>query len=446
MSFLKLVRNLVGTSPIETVKAGEVAPATRAQIEAECPELLKDIGIPAVGAELRKNSRGETGMVVDGFLPQNKGCRWFFRKVVVSPAIARWITENYGGHNRESTKPAVERYAEQMTQKQWNFVGNTLCFVVDTEGNLTPLGVCNGGHTCKAIVKSGQAQEMLLIIGIPERHANKADVNIARTAKHVIERLHRYDLYNGMNTDEEGNAIGITLDPADLKSMSEIHSQALRILACVMAKKAVKDSEPLGPDAIAALDVAYGHLLQPCVRDVYLLDRAVTYANKTGKQVAGALKYRLSLSHAAAVMAVLAATGDVVSANPRKLANLTLDQDTLTEVGKFFADLVNADLKDEDNPAVCLRLCLERHKLNKMTNQNVRWNCLTTALYATIELAANAEPSVSYDVDSLMAIGSEATDRICFNTILDPEAPKKVESTATVAELPVANDLEEIPE
>lgn len=410
-SFAALLANMSGkTAVVSKGKSGPVKPATVEQVAKEIPELIQ--GCWSGDYQPLVNDRGETSSVfhdehgIGGCKGAVYTCRNFVR---LTPAIAAYILENYKGHNRDTTLPAVKRYTDAQLlpsrdPNAWHYVGNTLGFVVAKNGDIRSIGQCNGGHTCHAVVKSGKTILVNIYFGVPEQFANLADVNIPRTAKDTIGRLHRFDKYNEL-TELDGEPLPITIKASDVKSMNNVHSQALRILACVQAGKKVKDSEPLGPGAIAALDAKFGTVLESCVLKTYLLDRAAVADNGKGKAVAGALKKRVSLSHAAAVMALLAT-------EESSDGLYELNADAVYAVESFFAEMVDENDTDEDNPAVALRTVMENFKLDKMTDQNIRWLVLKRAI------AAASENDIDASVDTLSA--TSADDKLTFGTPLDP--------------------------
>lgn len=429
--------------PEKKGKPGEVSQATPAAVEKEIPELIGGLWDVVDGKPVPKvaANTGRPSVIWTSRIKINGGCVFVHRAgVLVTPSLAKFIIERFGGHNRRQTPAAIKRYADEMASGNWPFVGNTAGFVVDKKGALFAIGQCNGGHTLKAVIESGVSVEMDFYFGVPESFANLADVNIPRTGKDVIGRTHRFDELKD-TSELDGQPIGVTLTDADVKAISDIHSQAIRIVACLLAYKPIKDSEPLGPSAISSLDRLYGDVLSQCVRDVYLLDKLATFTNDKGKPVSGGLKRLMSLSHAAALMAVVGVTGDVIrdekTGQVLKVGKLELDPDAIAFVAQFFADMVNGELLDEENPAVCLRNALLRFKYNKVTNQNLRWYTEKGALYSAM-LLANADqidgfsPDMvpDYDVESLVAIAAKDAKvsdyAVYFDTCLDkkkPEAP-----------------------
>ena len=413
-SFASLLRGMNQDAKVVQKKGGPVKPATSVEVQAEIPELVRglfyrDANGVACGYT---NDKGVTACVFeDKFgIGGIKGAIYVHRSfAVITPAIAAYSKANFSGHNRNQTAPAVKRYKESMQRPDkdpngWHFVGNTAGYVVAHVGDDITNGQCNAGHTFEACIQSGKTILMNMYFGIPEQYANLADVNIPRTPKDTIGRLHRFDKYLGIS-EMDGEPLTVTVTAADIKAMDNVHSQAIRIVACVQAGKKVKDSEPLGPSAIAELDAKYGNVLETCVLKVYLIDRAAQHDNGRGKSVPGALKARLSLSHAAAAMCILCAMGDDEN-------GYTLSDDGMYDVESFYTTLVNESEEDANEPAVCLRNTLESFKLNKMPDQNIRWTVLK------ICLAAEAGEDVVYDQDTLEATTSD--DKIVFGTPLDP--------------------------
>lgn len=418
VSFAERLRQLSGKVAVTLKgKGGKVEPATAVIVGAEIPELTKGLYYTEVidGKTYYRghtNDRGVTACVFHDELGIGgvKGAVYVGRNhIVLTPAIAAYILRDLKGHNRNVTAPAVKRYKEAMLKSNsdptgWHFVGNTLGFVVKKAGDDTTIGQCNGGHGCHAAVESGKTILINAYFGVPEVYANLADVNIPRTPKDTIGRLHHFDQYKDM-TELDGEPLPVTITAADVKSMDNVQSQALRILACVQAGKKVKDSEPLGPGAIAQLDTLFGTILKRCVLKVYLIDRAATSPNAKGKAVPGALKRRIALSHAAACMALLATERDESN-------KLVLNPEAMEQTEGFYYDLVDEAQDDQDVPAVALRDCLDSFKTNRMTNQNIRFTCLKIAL------AAHFGGDVAADVDSLEGVTED--ESLCFQTELDP--------------------------
>lgn len=415
-SFAALLARMNGKAAPSSKKAGTVEPASIEVMIAEIPEVCKGLwDIDPVTAKKIGwiNARGVQAHVfedVDG-VGGCKGAIYVKRpNIQYTRPMAKYMIANLDKHNRDRTAPAVKRYMDAMNLPDtdpaaWHHVGNTMGFVVAEPGDQFAIGMCNAGHTSEGFWKSGRKVILMdAYFGIPEKFANLADVNIARTAKDTIGRLHRFDKYKDM-TEIEGEPLTVTVTAADVKAMTNVQSQALRIISCVQVGKKVKDSEPLPPAAIAQLDTKYGDILEPCVLKCYLLDRAALHDNGKGKNIPGALKLRLSLSHAAASMALLCTTKD-------DSGQYRLDSEAVFEIEQFFATLVDENETDSDVPPVALRECLETWKLNKMTDQNIRWTALKIAL-----LAAAGEEMAS-DVESLLA--TTADDKVYFGSELDP--------------------------
>lgn len=423
-TFAGLLRTLTKKAEIVVTKrAGPVQPATPAQLEDEIPELSKGLwdtdedGSPIGWINVR-GIQATVTIDVDGRFGC-KGAIYVTRpEIVMTQALAARILADFGGHNRDVTAPAVKRYRDSMNlpaanRNAWHYVGNTIGFVVSKPGDKRTVGQCNMGHTCTAFVGSTLKQALCIgYFGIPEQYANLADVNIPRTGKDTIGRKHRYDKYadaaraaEPVDSVEEDEFIGVQIKSSDIKTMNDCHSQALRIIACVLAGKKVKDSEPLGPGAIAELDDIYGDVLEACVVRTYILDRRSKHPNKSGTAIPGALKLRMSLSHAAAMMVIWAC-------EKNDDGTLALNEDAFLAVYEFLLQIVDENYDDEDLPAVALRNCLETFKMNKMTDQNVRWLALKVAI------AGASGDDVACDYDTLCGINSN--DVIYLQTFLDP--------------------------
>lgn len=459
-------------APVVGAKGKDVVVASESMVLAEIPELiggLWDVAEDGTKTPKVAKNTGRAAVIWTPRLGINKGNTLVSRAgVLITPAIAKFIIDHFGKHNRNQTKPAIKRYVDDMTAGNWPYVGNTFGFVTQRSGDKDVVGQCNGGHTCKGVIESGVSVEVDIYFGVPEKNADKADVNIARTGKDVIGRLHRYDKYDGLS-EIDGEAIGMSLKADDCKAMSDIHSQAIRIIACVMSYKPVKDSEPLGASAIAALDSNYGNPLEKCVLETYLLDKSALWENDKGNKVAGGLKKLLSLSHAAALMAVAAVSGDVVrdekTGAVKSVKNLTLDSEIQISIAQFFADMVDYENQtDESNPAVALRITLQRFKNNSVSNQNFRWIAEKYAAVAYCMALAKEQGGEGtenivvpdYDVETLMQIPVKGTNLASyaayFGSTLDQPAPAKQEeqpaAAATASDSGVAeieDDEEEMP-
>lgn len=458
-----------GGKAIAGAKGKDVVTASQSMLLAEIPELSG--GLWTVGENGEKlpkvaSNTNRPSVIWTSRLPINKGNVYVSRcGVLITPAIAKLVIEQFGKHNRNQTKPAIKRYADDMSAGNWPYVGNTFGFVVAKKGDLNPLGQCNGGHTCKGIIESGVSAEVDIYFGVPECHADKADVNIARTGKDIIGRLHRYDKYDGLS-EIDGQPIGLTLKADDCKVMSDTHSQAIRMTACILSYKPVKDSEPLGASAIAALDAHYGDCLEKCILDCYLLDKSALWENDKGNKVAGGLKRLMSLSHAATLMLIASTNGDVVRDEKtgvvKTVKNLSLDEEVQVTIAQFFAEMVDYENQtDESNPAVSLRQTLQRFKNNSVTNQNFRWIAekYAAVAYCMLALKQSGIPGTEdiqipdCDVETLVQISVKGTDLKAyasyFESALDKAAPEKpAESTteattSTVSE--IDDDEEEMP-
>ena len=450
MGFAALLASMKPATEAVAKKAGAIEPATREVVEAEIPELTTGF-LPAsmTNEEIAKakadgktrlgkvNSHGEYAII----RWDASDATWIVNRagVRVTAAMAAYLLQQYKGHNRPITKPRMDRLADQQAKGGWHYVGNTAGFVVKTAGDVNANGQCNAGHSMTAQGKSGKTVVYDFYLGVPEQFANLADVNMQRAPKDVIARLHRFDRYKGM-TEIDGVPIGVTLTEADTKTMDNLQSQALRVVACVIAnKKSVKDSEPLGPNDIAVLDQKYGDVLQQAVLRTYLFDRSAQRLNDKMKSVAGALKHYVALSHCAAVMTLLATI--------ETDGKYTLEADATNFVGMFFAALVDETNNDESNPAVVLRRTLVKWKISqskKGSSQNIKWNALKMAIAAATVIGT--EEQVDADDLSNALAGCEDTSKVYFDTVLDQAPPEKeaIEGTE-VAELDTDDELEELP-
>ena len=397
----------------------KVKAATLKVVEAEIPELV--LGLFDKDGKPHTNEAGVTASVfkdVKG-IGGRKGAMYVCRPhVILTREIAKMIAEQYSGHNRNQTEPAIKRYVTAMdkpdaSRSAWHFVGNTLGFVVKKVGDSHALGLCNGGHTCKALQRSTRKAIIVnAYFGIPEEYANLADVNIPRTAKDTIGRVHHYDHFMEADAEIEGEPLSVELKDSDIKTLDNTHSQVLRIIACIQAGKKVKDSEPLTTSDISDLDDKYKDIVVNSVIRTYLIDKMAMLPNDKGKPVPGGLKKMgITLSHAAALMAI-ATTED----NNGTLQSV---DEAVEMVEKFFCRMVDLDLDDVSDPAVALRETLLAFKVDKMTDQNIRF-----AVEKTCLLAEFGRGDVDIDVDTLKA--TESDDTIpTFNTILDPEAEEE---------------------
>jgi hypothetical protein len=450
--------NKTGSTVKTGAKGKEVVSASESMIMAEIPELIGGLWDKGENGEripkIAKNT-GRASVIWTPRLGVNKGNVYVHRcGVLITPALAKAIIDHFGKHNRNQTKPAIKRYADDMSAGNWPYVGNTFGFVCAKKGDGVAFGQCNGGHTCKAVIESGVAVEVDIYFGVPEVNANLADVNIQRTGKDIVGRVHRYDKYAGLS-EIDGEPIGFAISEkldADVKAMSDIHSQAVRIVACQLAGKPVKDSEPLGPSAIAALDATYGAQLEQCVLSVYVLDKSATWENDKGNKVAGGLKRLMSLSHAAALLAVASITGDIVRDEKtgvvKSVKNLAMDDEVRLTMLQYFAAMVNyEDETDESNPAVACRNTLIRFKNNSVTNQNIRWliEKYCAVCFAMQQLKASGVEGTEelhvpdYDSDTLFAVlvksAKLADYTLYFETALDRPLPEK----ETAEPAPAAN-------
>lgn len=457
MSFLNIIRQQAAKAPVQLGPAGDVAEASEQMIRDEIPELLATVGMPSSQLEAMPNKRGTTGLFFAGLAKNNVGCKYFARHILLTPQIAKWILAKFYGKNRISTMPGIKRYTEDQKNGRWYFVGNTLCFTVDHRGALIATGDCNGRHTCNAVVKSGVAIDVLVLIGIPEEYAMYADRNIVRSSKDETGRMHRFDKYKGDRHPLTGEHTGVTIDADDIKTLDSIHSQAVRIISCVNSRKQIKDSTPLLVHEFVALDRVFGDVLEKCVFNTFLLDRTSRRENDKGTSVPGGLKYRLSLSHVAAVMCVIATTGDeICDASGKRVGvkNLKLEDEStngepsaLEVLGKFFVMLTDENYVEDSEPAVTLRRAMSKLKTAGITNQNLKWNVLCRAIYSYAEIQATGDTSVDFDIDSLVSITADSKDRTCFQTLLDPFVPEaKTEAVAELEEETEENEemLEEV--
>lgn len=352
--------------------------------------------------------------------------------VEVTPAMAKRILDDFAEHNRRSTQSAIDRYATAMSAGQWKYVGNTAIFVVGLKANNQRfMGQANGGHTFKAIVKSGVPATVDFTYGVQEQWADRLDVNIARSPKDVIGRRHRYDSLAGQS-QIDGRPLGRTFGIKDVATLDNVHSQALRLLACILAHKPAKDSEPLGPTAIAELDNQYGHLLMPAVIQSFLLNKNLFRMNAKGtKKVDGGLSYYVSLSHCAALATVASVERD-------DFGKLIVANDVLDACFAYLATIGNEADVDATHPGVALRQAINSWRAKddkRASNQNYKFRALKLGLKAAMENSTLLTPAV------LSAI--EPKTIICFDTVLDtPPKEENPKSDETVEEL-IPDELEE---
>lgn len=347
MSFADIVASLhLKNAPAVAVQSGEVTAATLEQMKSILPSLYGDTVAPSWDGK-SKFFATPSGHICtvrresDGSLIVNQP------GVVVTPGMAVRILQDFANHNRRPTDSAVKRYAKDQSEGNWDYVGNTAVFVVGQAHGVRFIGQANGGHSMRACVKSGVAITMDFVFGIPESRANRLDVNIARTGKDTIGRKHRYDQYAGQ-TQIDGEPLGRSLKAADIAKLDNIHSQALRLVACSIAHKPAKDSEPLGAVAMDELDDKYGESMQGIVAKVFLLNQALLRTNDKAKVTSGALAYYVSLSHAVAVLTISAVEASASG-------TLHVNRDVVSEGIKTLANLGNEGNQDGDDSAVNLR-------------------------------------------------------------------------------------------
>ena len=449
--FGQMLAKVSGATTKAVVKAGPVEPAGFKELKDTCPELVMGPYQVVDGKPVGWiDANGVQSLVfhdVDG-IGGRKGAVYVSRpNVRWTRAMSAFVLKTFKGHNRDSTKPGVERYKKAMNlpsvdHKSWHFVGNYIAFTyakgqATFDGKVAQEigGDCNGRHTMTAHAASNRDAILVnVVLGVPEEYANLADVNIVRQAKDAINRLHRYDDYTDVAKLQEylGEQPPFALLASDVKTISDWHTKALRVLWCLTSHKAsVKDSTPMPPADVVEYDGQYGDLLQPICLDVYLLDKKATHPNKSGKLIPGALKLRCQLSHVvASIVALATIKGDD--------GNLVLDDDTVAECFNFFIGMLDENNEDDAEPAVCLRNCLDTFKLNSMTNQHVKFTVMQVCLAAHLDLVGRGETDNDYDTESLASyvVGKgEATTRVYFGTLLDfepEETPDESKATEGV--------------
>jgi hypothetical protein len=439
----KLAKLTGGGKPV-SVKAGPVKPADFRTLQDVCPELVMGPyqvvdGVPTPWVD-KNGVPASLFWDRDGIVGTKGEVRVTRANVLWTRGMSAFVLETFKGHNRDSTKPGVERYKAAMnlpnsSNKAWHNVGNYIAFTF-VKGQATFDGVnvqkiagdANGRHSMTAHVASNRETILMnVVFGIPEEYANLADVNIVRQAKDAINRLHRYDSFAdvGKLTEYLGEQPPFALLAADIKTLSEWHTKALRVLWCLVNHKvSIKDSTPLPPADVVEFDYGYGDLLQPVMLDVYLLNKRAGHPNKSGKLIPGGLNLRCQLSHVASAITAVAAVG-VPGA-------YSLDDDILEACFDFFIELVDEKIDDENLPSVCLRQCCDTFKLNGMSNQHVKFTVLQVALLAHLDICENGQTDIDYDVESLLAYAvgkGESADRVYFDTPLDFE---RVEETKPV--------------
>lgn len=94
--------------------------------------------------------------------------------VKLTPELASVLLERNPA-NRKINETAVERYAYEMIGNSWVFNGEPM--IVSDTGELN-----DGQHRCAAVVKSGKAIDIILIVGVPRATRTTLDQGRARTA------------------------------------------------------------------------------------------------------------------------------------------------------------------------------------------------------------------------------------------------------------------------
>ena len=453
--FGSMLAKVSGKATTAVVKAGPVEPAGFKELKDVCPELVMGpynvVDGKPVGWVNAAGQQADVFWDVDGLVGPKGEVRVTRPNVLLTRAMSAFIHKTFKGANRDSTKPGVERYKKAMNlpnrdPKAWHNVGNYIAFTMKKgqaifDGtNVQEIGGdCNGRHTMTAHKESNRAVILVnVVFGIPEEYANLADVNIVRQAKDAINRLHRYDDYTDVAklTEYLGEQPPFALLAADVKTISDWHTKALRVLWCLTShKSSVKDSTPMPPADVVEYDLGYGDLLQPICLDVYLLDKKATHPNKSGKLIPGALKLRCQLSHVVASIVALATI--------KVDGQLVLDDDIVSKCFDFFIEMLDENNEDESNPAVCLRMVYDNFKMNSMSHQHVKFTVMQVALLAYLDMDANGgETEIDYDVASLESyvVGKgEPTTRIYFDTLLDFE-PEETEDEAKSSDGTKAED------
>lgn len=433
--FGAMLAKVSGQGKPAAIKAGPVEPASFKELKDVCPELVLGPYNVVDGKPVAwVNAFGQQADLfhdVDGLVGPKGEIRVTRANVRWTRAMSAFVLKEFKGHNRDSTKPGVERYKTAMnlpntSHKAWHNVGNYIAFTFEKgqaifNGDVQAIGGdCNGRHTMTAHVASNRDTILMnVVFGIPEEYANLADVNIVRQAKDAINRLHRYDDYTDVAklTEYLGEQPPFALLASDVKTISDWHTKALRVVWCLVNHKtSVKDSTPLPPADVVEFDYGYGDLLQPICLDVYLLDKKATHPNKSGKLIPGALKLRCQLSHVIANIVALAAN--------KTDAGYELDDEIVGKCFDFFIEMLDENNDDESSPAVCLRKCYDTFKIDSMTNQHVKFTVMQVALLAMLDIDENGSTDIDYDVDSLQSyvVGKgETAARVYLGTDLDSE-------------------------
>lgn len=94
--------------------------------------------------------------------------------VKLTPELASVLLERNPA-NRKISESAVERYAYDMIGDRWTFNGEPM--IVSDTGELN-----DGQHRCAAVIKSGKAIDIILIVGVPRETRTTLDQGRARTA------------------------------------------------------------------------------------------------------------------------------------------------------------------------------------------------------------------------------------------------------------------------
>lgn len=104
-----------------------------------------------------------------------------FNKVQISPTLAKDLL-SINKSNRRVRQYVVDKYAQQMSDGNWQWNGDSIKITVD--GNMI-----DGQHKCYAIIKSGVTIPLHIQTGLPEEAYQTIDDNCKRTAGDTVAHL-----------------------------------------------------------------------------------------------------------------------------------------------------------------------------------------------------------------------------------------------------------------
>lgn len=301
--------------------------------------------------------------------------------VPTPPSLAKFVLDNLGGANRNSTKSRIDAYTNAMKNDDWSFVYNTAIFTIPTAGQLSPLGQeqHNAAHTMKSAVAANRTVLLNYCFGVPKSERDKIDDNQQRSAKDIVTTRSEMRTMFAENTYIGGT---VMIDKKLSEAMMRNVSESFRIFDDIRNGKDAKSTGNRNKTEVGQKMDQCSTLLGKCVANIVAVDSRLECDKVNAKKevkhhTSGGLTKRIQVSHATAAL--------VLSAGYTALdGTLKYDEKAGLKILRLLAELGNEKLTDVRNPMVSLQKKLDFWNQNAMhkgsSGMNVRFVALKTAI------------------------------------------------------------------